>query len=180
MNKQLKPQPLGLERDAVVQYLYDKYDTILYNYTAGLCKRYQVHVSQAEDLMQEFYLSVLKNHQAIWKGYLKRGRKFLYRVIKNDLFDLHRKKKSRSRLEEIYTIGAPLDFNLYYLAPELFQANFTDELKRLLPQIDYNVFKLYLQGYSYREIEDILQINQNTIGVKIHRSKKILRVFYRA
>jgi len=173
----LKPthQPLGLERDAAVQYLYEKYDSVLYNYTAGLCKRYKIPVSYAEDLMQEFYLSVLKNHQGIIKGYAARGIKFLFRVIKNDLFDFNRKKKSRLRLEEIYTIGVQLDVDLFYLAPEFFQAHFTDQLKRLLPKTDYDVFKLYLQGYSYQEIHQSLQLNTNTIGVKIFRSKKILR-----
>lgn len=171
-------EPLGLGRDAAVKYLHEKYDAVLFNYTAGLCRRYQIHVSQAEDLMQEFYLSVLKNHQAIIKGYLARGLKFLFRVIKNDLFDFNRKKKSRNRLEEIYTMGVSLEFDLFYLAPDLFHAQFTDQLKRLLPQADYGVFKLYLQGYSYREINKLLKLNENTIGVKIFRSKKLLRTYF--
>lgn len=173
-----KDEPLGLERDAAVKYLYEKYDPILYNYTAGLCRRYKIHVSQAEDLMQEFYLSVLKNHHAIIQGYLARGIKFLLRVIKNDLFDFNRKQKSRNRLEEIYTLGVSVKYDLYYLAPDLFQANFTDQLKRLLPPSDYAVFKLYLQGYAYREISNLLKLNENTIGVKIFRSKKLLRNYF--
>ena len=171
---------LGLDRDTTVQYLYEEYDSILYNYTVGLCKRYNIPIVQAEDLMQEFYLSVLKNHSGIIKGYLTRGMKFLFRVIKNDLFDYHRKKKSQQRLEEIYSMGVRLDFNLYYLAPDLFHANFTNQIKRLLPSTDYVVFKLYLQGYTYQEIQNQLQLNINTIGVKIFRAKKILRSFYQA
>jgi len=177
--KNLPALRLGLDRDATVQYLYEEYDSVLYNYTVGLCKRYNIPIAQAEDLMQEFYLSVLKNHLGIIKGYHARGIKFLFRVIKNDLFDYHRKKKSQLRLEEIYSMGVRLDFNLYYLAPDLFQANFTDQIKRLLPTTDYTVFKLYLQGYTYREIQNKLEINLNTIGVKIFRAKKILRSFFK-
>lgn len=170
--------PFREGRDAAVEYFYEQYDTVLFNYTAGLCRRYQIHVSQAEDLMQEFYLSVLKNHQAVIRGYLARGLKFLFRVIKNDLFDFNRKKKSRNRIEEIYALGVTLEFDLFYLAPDLFHAQFTDQLKRLLPPSDYAVFKLYLQGYSYREINQQLKFNENTIGVKIFRSKKLLRAHF--
>lgn len=178
MKKDNMDMRLGLGRDATVKYIHQNYDTVLYNYTVGLCRRYDIPIVQSEDLMQEFYLSVLKNHGAMITGYLTRGIRFFFRVIKNDVFDYNRKKKSRTRLEEIYTMGVDLDFDLFYLAPDLFQASFTDELSRLLAKADYQVFKLYLQGYSYREIESKLSINQNTIGVKIFRSKKLLRQFY--
>ncbi len=178
MEKENIVMRLGLGRDATVSYIHQQYDTVLHNYTVGLCRRYHIPIVQAEDLMQEFYLSVLKNHHAMIKGYLVRGIRFFYRVIKNDVFDFNRKKKSRNRLEEIYTMGVNLDFDLFYLAADLFQVQFTDELSRLLSKPDYAVFKLYLQGYSYREIEQKLCLNQNTIGVKIFRSKKVLRKFY--
>jgi len=42
----------------------------------------------------------------------------------------------------------------------------------LLPEIDRSLCLLLLDGYSYREMADILGLSENHVGVKINRIKK--------
>ncbi len=162
------------DRDATVHFLYQNCHHALYLYATGLCKRFGIDISQADDLMQEFYLNVLRNHRPIIRGYFEKGIRYLYGVIKFDLFDFHRKQKSIRRIEEAYALGVRINFNIHYLTNDLFFEQFTDQLNLLLPEESCRLFKMYLQGYSYKEIQKRLKLNISTVGVKIHRIKKTL------
>jgi RNA polymerase sigma-70 factor (ECF subfamily) len=53
-----------------------------------------------------------------------------------------------------------------------------NEVAEGLDEIDQDFaepLKLNLKGYSYKEIAEILDINPNTVGTRIHRAKRDLK-----
>lgn len=164
-----------LSRDGLVKFLYQKHHEALLFFTVGWCKRFGFDVSYADDLLQEFYEAVLNNHTKIARGYSLHGIKFLFQVIKYDLLDLNRSKKSKERVEQIYALGIDATSDIHYLCAEEFHQQFFEQLKRLLSEEDCVVMSLYLQGYSYEEIGRKIKMNTNTVGVRIHRAKRTLQ-----
>jgi len=116
-----------LSRDSFVQFLYQKHHEALFFYTIGWCKRFKFDSSYADDLLQEFYETVLENHKKIAKGYALHGIKFLFQVIKYDLLDLNRSRKSMDRVEQVYALGIEATSDIHYLCTEDFnrQCNFS-------------------------------------------------------
>ena len=125
--------------------------------------------------MQEFYKTVLENHQRIAKGYAQRGIKFLFQVIKFDLIDLSRSRKSKDRVEQVFAWGIQQTSDIHYLCTASFHEQFFEQLRQILPTEDAKIMCWYLQGFSYNELGKKLRMNPNTVGVRIHRAKKILR-----
>ena len=58
------------------------------------------------------------------------------------------------------------------LLTQLDMSNFLSALLHLKP-LDANAFCLrFVEGYSYQEIGELLDISANSVGVKIHRSQQ--------
>lgn len=165
----------GLGRDGLVQFLYRKHHDALLLFAIGWCKRFGLDRSYADDLVQEFYKAVLENHQKMARGYSLRGIKFLFQVIKYDLIDLARSRKSKDRVEQVYALGIRTESDIHYLCTAAFHQQFFQQLKNILPTADCLLMCLYLEGYSYSEISKKLRLNTNTVGVRIHRAKLILK-----
>jgi len=147
-----------------------KHHDALLLFAIGWCKRFGLDRSYADDLVQEFYKAVLENHQKMARGYSLRGIKFLFQVIK-----LARSRKSKDRVEQVYALGIRTESDIHYLCTAAFHQQFFQQLKNILPTADCLLMCLYLEGYSYSEISKKLRLNTNTVGVRIHRAKLILK-----
>lgn len=51
-------------------------------------------------------------------------------------------------------------------------------LKTVLPEIDYDIFKMYLDGIPEQDIADKHNLSLSAVGVRIHRIKKSLKKLY--
>jgi RNA polymerase sigma-70 factor (ECF subfamily) len=134
-------------------------------------RAYAFTANDRDDLFQEIVIQVwysirtFKNNAAVTT--------WLYRIALNTSFKWIRTERRHSKDKE------PLD-NLEHLLEE---NQLTDE--RLvwlyeeiarLDEIDRSITLLLLEGFSYKEMADIVGITESNVGVKINRIKKILIV----
>ncbi|TFF40791.1 RNA polymerase sigma factor [Mucilaginibacter psychrotolerans] len=134
---------------------------------------YAYSLSDRNDLYQEILLNA-------WKG-LGRFRKeakfstWLYQVAINTIFTANRKANAIS-----YS-----DCMEDFIIPVLPQSEQKEDVQRLyaairrLAEVDRVVITMHLEGYGNPEIAEVLGINANYIGVKLHRVKNQLQTILR-
>ncbi len=111
---------------------------------------------------------------------------WFYRIVNNTCLDNHRRKKVRraESLEQLAESG----WNPVDTAPDPQQRAENASLKRALsrgisllaPEIRSAVVMRDVQGFSYEEISEVLQINIGTVKSRISRGREKLREFLTA
>jgi RNA polymerase sigma-70 factor (ECF subfamily) len=154
-------------------------------YTAAM--RLTHNAADAEDLVQETYLKAYRAYESFEEGTNLRA--WLYRILTNTFINSYRSKKRRpeeSDLEEVE------DLYLYRRLGGLEAAAagrsaedelldwFTDaevkEAVEALPeQFRMAVLLSDVEGFSYKEIAEILDIPIGTVMSRLHRGRKALQ-----
>jgi RNA polymerase sigma factor (sigma-70 family) len=134
---------------------------------AYLSRRFPV-LTEREDIMQEAYARVISARRA---GQLTSARAFLFTVARNLAIDVFRRR--RSQPHEPFTDDA--DLQILHAAPDAGEA--IEQQQRhnsllaavdALPERCREVMMLrYLDGLSYKEIGQRLDISPNTVKVHI-------------
>jgi len=160
--------------ETFVCYVLETYHEALHFYALKLCRRFRLAPTFADDLMQEFYLSIFENYEKASKGYTLRKAGYFYPIIKYDLLDMNRKHKSLERLEVLASSMRPETNGIYcYASPIVYDA-IIRQMRAVLPATDFAIMKLHLDGHTYAEIGAIIDMNESTVGVRIHRARKKL------
>lgn len=145
----------------MVEELYRLYSKDVYFYIYHLCK----NQSLSEDLTSEtFYQVMLSLPSYQGKSSIK---SWIFSIARHTTYKELRKRKIEISIDELPEVGYNSDYSLLY-----------DEMKALMEQqseINQKVFYLRLDGYSYEEIAEQLQMNINSIRVVHHRNKKYLK-----
>ncbi|MEL6719042.1 MAG: sigma-70 family RNA polymerase sigma factor [Bacteroidota bacterium] len=150
------------------QHIILAHQAKIYKICYGFCKEQD----EVQDLFQEACINIWlglkffegKSNIATW----------IYRVTVNTCL-LYQRKQQKSRL--VYTeqleqvdqqtlqkkIELEEDIELLYTCI------------RSLNDKDKSIIMLYLEGLSYKEIEDILGMNQNALAVRVNRIKKNIK-----
>lgn len=133
---------------------------------------YTYDVEDRKDLLQEIMLQLWKS----FPGFLEKSAfsTWMYKVALNTAL-LHKRKK----MKEKYTVDSLIEnraqqtgINKNDISISLYMA-----IDQLGP-IDKAIALLYLEQKSYQEIEKIMGINKNNIGVRISRIKgKLKKIF---
>lgn len=124
-----------------------------------------------EDLFQEILLQ-------LWKSYptYNQQAKFstwMYRVALNTAFSQFRKIK-HSRTKVIYEIPENIQDDNGYEEKTTREKILHQAIGRL-KMTEKSIIILYLDGYPYEEIADIIGISVSNVGVKINRIKSKLQ-----
>jgi RNA polymerase sigma factor (sigma-70 family) len=159
----------------LVRYVHERYHEMLLLYAMGLCKRYRMDLSHADDLLQDLYYQIMLKEDLFFKQYGEKGVGYLMRCLANKIVDLGRKHQSLNRLGDVYTGGLPKSSNIYYLCIQEHLVDFLEMIEKILSERDFAVMKAYIFGYKHWEISEQYDIPQNSVGVIIYRSKKIIR-----
>lgn len=128
----------------------------------------------AEDAVQESFIHILKNFDKVIKKKCPQTRKYFVNIVRNISIDIYRKRKKQHTLSfddfeetiiddfaNIETILEGKEIESY-----LFQ----------LPKSYYIILSLkYDEGYSYKEIADILSITEENVKKRIYRARKKLK-----
>lgn len=164
------------KRDAFVQEVREAHHEKLLLYALGLSQNMNLKHRSVEDLMQEMYVSLLVKWPDSETGYRKKGVGYLFKIIKFDSVDALRKEKSAKRLEELFLIkfSSPVDLKGLGLQGHL--EEFGEVLRKHFPEDTCTIMELYVSGYSYKEISESRDIPINTVGTKIARAKKKLKL----
>ena len=143
--------------------------------------------ADAEDLVQETYLRAYRGFGGFEEGTNLKA--WLYRILTNTFINSYRSKKRRPDETDVDEIE---DFYLYRRLGGLEEAragrSAEDELMDLFPEAEVKAavealpenFRLPVlladvEGFSYKEIADILDIPIGTVMSRLHRGRKALQ-----
>ncbi|MDQ1437340.1 MAG: polymerase sigma-70 factor, subfamily [Acidimicrobiaceae bacterium] len=154
-------------------------------YTAAL--RMTRNPADAEDLVQETYLKAYRAFHTYQQGTNLKA--WLYRILTNTFINAYRAKKRRPELSDIEDVE---DLYLYHRlggleaaaagrsAEEEVLERFTDdEVKQAIEALPENfrmaVLLADVEGFSYKEIAEIMDIPIGTVMSRLHRGRRALQ-----
>jgi RNA polymerase sigma-70 factor (ECF subfamily) len=154
-------------------------------YTAAL--RMTRNPADAEDLVQETYLKAYRAFHTFQQGTNLKA--WLYRILTNTFINSYRAKKRKPELTEIEDVE---DLYLYHRLGGLEAAaagrsaedevldRFTDaDVKAAIESLPENfrmaVLLADVEGFSYKEIAEILDIPIGTVMSRLHRGRRALQ-----
>jgi RNA polymerase sigma-70 factor (ECF subfamily) len=154
-------------------------------YTAAL--RMTRNPSDAEDLVQETYLKAYRAYASFKEGTNLKA--WLYKILTNTFINVYRAKKRRpeesdlDEVEDLYLyrrLGGLEAATAGRSAEEEVLDRFTDEeVKAALESLPENfripVLLADVEGFSYKEIAEILDIPIGTVMSRLHRGRKGLQ-----
>jgi RNA polymerase sigma-70 factor, ECF subfamily len=143
--------------------------------------------SDAEDLVQETYLRAYRGFGGFQEG--TNIKAWLYRILTNTYINTYRAKKRRpdetelDEVEDLYLyrrIGGLEAAMAGRSAEDELLDRFTDtEVKEAIESLPDNfrlaVLLADVEGFSYKEIADILEIPIGTVMSRLHRGRKALQ-----
>lgn len=154
------------KQDAKAQeVLYKEYSRILF----GICLKYSPNRTEAEDSLQDAFITIFKRIEQFegkgsFEGWMKRitVNTVLQKYRKKKTFDIPNEEQLEEAEEEIEAENIPLDYLL--------------KIVQELPDRYRLVFNLYvLDGYSHKEIGDMLGISDGTSKSNLARARMILK-----
>lgn len=148
--------------------LYKKYASVM----LGICARYFRNIDEAEDVLQEGFIKVFSNlsqfkKEGSFEGWIKR-------IMINTALNTYHSNVKRYFQSEIDddTLAAPQSSQF----DEEFSSEILMKLIQELPDGYRLVFNLYaIEGYSHKEIAEMLDINENTSKSQLSRARALLQ-----
>lgn len=143
--------------------------------------------ADAEDLVQETYLRAYRGFGSFTEGTNLRA--WLYRILTNTFINMYRAKKRRPQesdvedVEDLYLyrrLGgestAPTGRSPEELVMEhITEAEVKEAVEELPEQFRIAVLLADVEGFSYQEIADIMDVPIGTVMSRIHRGRKALQ-----
>lgn len=158
-----------IKKDAIAQkHLYEKFVRKM----MGVCLRYADSTEEAEDVVQNGFISVFENISSYrgtgpLEGWIRRI------MVNTALTNIRKNKKLKQNIE--------LD-SVEFMLPSTNQLNESFEARDLLKIIQTlptgfrTVFNLYaIEGYSHKEIAEMLNISEGTSKSQYSRAKTHLQ-----
>ncbi len=146
-----------MEREIVLE-LFDRHADIVYRVALSFLRSPQ----EAEDAVQTVFLKLLEGDMSIYPG---KERAFLTKVTVNHCKSLLRTAKNRQAvpLDEAVLIAQPEDRDVFRAVMEL------PEKYRIV------LVLRYFEGYSSREIAELLHLGTSAVSMRLYRAKNILK-----
>ncbi|HEY7666926.1 MAG TPA: sigma-70 family RNA polymerase sigma factor [Actinomycetota bacterium] len=150
----------------------------------GAAMRLTRNPTDAEDLIQETYLRAFRGFAGFQEGTNLKA--WLYRILTNSFINTYRKRQ-----REPQTVEGPDDIDEWYLFDRLGAQNVEvsaesevldrmpdEDVKRALESIPENfrmaVLLADVEGFSYKEIAEIMDVPIGTVMSRLHRGRKAL------
>lgn len=148
------------------------WDEIYQDYYPELL-RYAVHacgnVTDGEDLAQEVFMKALQNVDVFEDLGTSQKRAWLYRTLKNLIYDRYRRAQLENAYLEIIEEDAYiLDSGIQMTENELLLSKLSDE--------DRTLFHLrYFENYNASELAEMFNLPTGTIRSRLSRARKLLK-----
>jgi RNA polymerase sigma-70 factor (ECF subfamily) len=150
----------------------------------GAAMRMTRNPTDAEDLVQDTYLRAFRGFAGFKEGTNLKA--WLYRILTNSFINTYRKKQ-----REPQTVEGPDDADEWYLYDRLggrsVEVSAENEVLDRIPDADVKAaleslsenFRLAVlladvEGFSYREIAEIMDVPIGTVMSRLHRGRKAL------
>lgn len=158
----------SIEGDAKMQEaLYQRFAPKMY----AVCMRYAGNNDDAQDLLQEGFIKVFRNldkfrNEGSFEGWMRR-------VFVNTSIEQFRRKVHLNSISEKEEVG--LEDASVSVLDQLAERDIIQLVQELSPGYRA-VFNLYvIEGYSHKEIAEMLQISEGTSKSQLARAKSILQ-----
>lgn len=147
--------------------LYNQHGSTMFS----ICLRYASDYYQAEDMLQEGFIKVFNNlknfrSEGSFEGWMKR-------IFVNTAIEWLRKNKVMNEMQEIENVP------LHIVQEDCFSQLAADDLMKLIQSLSpgyRTVFNLYsIEGYSHKEIGEMMNINEGTSKSQLARARYILQ-----
>jgi RNA polymerase sigma-70 factor (ECF subfamily) len=167
---------LTLADQANFRYLVERYQGPLLAYIRRLSG---VPPEEAEDILQETFLSVYRNLRGFDQD-LKFS-SWIYRITHNKVISHYRFRQARPQTitgeegEKIMAKIASAEKTAAQAEQRLAREEIFNALPRLPKKYRQVIILRYLEEKDYREISDIMQKPEGTVGSLLNRAKKKLR-----
>ena len=150
--------------------LYEKYKGLV----MGISRRYSKSKSEAEDIFQETFIKIFRSLSR--PNTIISLQKWIYRISVNTAINLfHQYKKHSDYLQFEFNESSSED---YLAIIDHLQTEVLLLLIQKLPDEYQVVFNMHvIDGYSHREIGEILSIPENTSRSHLHRAKNQLKEY---
>jgi RNA polymerase sigma factor (sigma-70 family) len=151
------------------ELLYRRHSGKLY----GVCLHYSGNDEEARDILQEGFIKIFENlhnykHEGSFEGWIRR-------IVVNTALEKFRSRHNLFRVDDIDMIHEPEadpdteDYSGLQAGDLLF-------IIRALPPKYRMVFNLFaIEGYSHREIGEMLNISEGTSKSNLSRARNILQ-----
>jgi RNA polymerase sigma-70 factor (ECF subfamily) len=150
----------------------------------GAALRMTRNPADAEDLVQDTYLRAFRGFGGFQEGTNLKA--WLYRILTNSFINTYRKKQRQPQ-----TVDGPDDIDEWYLFDRLGARNVEssaeeevldslpdDDVKSALESLPENfrlpVLLADVEGFSYKEIAEIMDTPIGTVMSRLHRGRKAL------
>ncbi len=153
-----------------------KAQEILYKLLAskmlGVCMRYATDRAEAEDMLQNGFVNVFRKladyrNEGAFEGWVRR-------IMVHSAIEYHRKYHRSVQLMEVTDSGYEPSVNAAAIATLS-----AKDLMGFIQELPYNykmVFNLYaIEGYSHREISEMVGITEGASKSQLSRARAILR-----
>ena len=147
--------------------LYDIFSKRMYM----VCVRYTKSQQEAEDVLQDSFIKVFKN----LKGYRGDSRLdyWIKRIVVNTALNSQRKKLYMYPMVDIDDVKNDYDHSKTLSS---FQMEELLNMIRELPTGCRTVFNLFaIEGYSHKEIAEMLEVSEGTSKSQFARARKLLK-----
>jgi RNA polymerase sigma-70 factor, ECF subfamily len=155
------------------------HQSALYNYALKIVR----NSDDAQDLVQDTYYKAYKSYHQFKSG--TNSKAWMFMILKNTFINNYRKLKREpskvdyDEIENIYeniksdwTRNNNLDLDFY-------QNMLDDDLSTALAKLPIKMKEVFLlcdlEGYSYEEIAEIVNIPVGTVRSRLHRARKFLQ-----
>lgn len=157
-----------IKGDRVAQRnLYDLFSRRMY----VVCLRYTKSQQEAEDVLQDSFIKVFKN----LKGYRGDSRLdyWIKRIVINTALNSQRKKLYMYPMVDIDDVKNDFDHSKAF---SNFQMEELLKMIKELPTGCQTVFNLFaIEGYSHKEIAEMLEVSEGTSKSQFARARKLLQ-----
>ncbi len=155
----------------------DALSTLLYKFSPfvkDIVRYYAMMLSREdrEDLYIEGLIGLQRAIMAFDVGKKRRFEDLAYISVKNAIYDYLRKRNRKAKLPTVRKDDDVLWEDLILFKDDI------EKFSIMLSDLEAKVFRMYLKGYSNREIADKLGIAYKSVDNALQRIKKRLRAFF--
>ena len=185
-NEELLPAVVNREKETLAQRKarFEKDALVFTSQLYGAALRYTKNSHDAQDLVQDTYAKAFTSFHQFEPGTNLKA--WLYRILTTTFINTYRKDQRRPLISD----GEVEDWQLAASAShtsdqgksaedEVLENLPDGDVKRALHEIPeefrFAVFYADVEGYSYKEIAEILGIPAGTVMSRLHRGRKLLR-----
>ncbi|MBD3181850.1 sigma-70 family RNA polymerase sigma factor [Candidatus Poribacteria bacterium] len=134
--------------------------------------------NEAEDLVQDAYLRAYRFFDKFEKG--TNFKAWLFKILKNIYINKYRKRSKMPQMVEVSDVEVVGELSDTYtpeneIFDKLLDDDLTSAIEDLPEEFRFAIILSDVEGLSYKEIANVLDIPIGTVMSRLHRGRKLLR-----